>query len=441
MPKLPRFALIAVPLVCLAAVLVGSLPPIQTRLQIWTAEIGYALNPPDEIVFIPQEQRNQIEILVSGTLEALQPTETPSPTPDHTATPTQPGPTPTPTHTPTLTQTPTPVPESALISGMGYQTQRGLWNYCGPANLAMNLTFWGWETTREQVGTILRGGDPKARVGDKNVMPYEMANYVSFQTGLGVVTRMGGNLDLIKSLVAAGYPVIVEREDTLQDIGWVGHYLTIYGYDDAAGEFISNDTYHGEGKRYTYEFILDSWRPFNYTFLVVYPRERETDLMRILGPFADNEWSIRHALEIAQQEAAVMSGLAAYYAWFNVGTSYVNLFDYGPASVAYDTAFSLYGQILDDIPSNLRPWRMMWYQTGPYFAYYYTGRYQDVFNLADTTLNAMNTPILEESFYWRGLAREALGDYGGALADLQTSVNLNPNFGPGWSEIERMTGG
>ena len=37
--------------------------------------------------------------------------------------------------------------------------------------------------------------------------------------------------------------------------------------------------------------------------------------------------------------------------------------------------------------------RMMWYQTGPYFAYYYSARYQDVINLANTTLNdTISTP-------------------------------------------------
>jgi tetratricopeptide (TPR) repeat protein len=81
---------------------------------------------------------------------------------------------------------------------------------------------------------------------------------------------------------------------------------------------------------------------------------------------------------------------------------------------------------------------MMWYQTGPYFAYYYTGRYVDVLTLADQTLEAMTKPILEESFYWRGLAKEALGDVAGAVADLTTSVALNPNFAPGWAQLARL---
>jgi tetratricopeptide (TPR) repeat protein len=88
-----------------------------------------------------------------------------------------------------------------------------------------------------------------------------------------------------------------------------------------------------------------------------------------------------------------------------------------------------------------RPWRMMWYQTSPYFAYYYTGRYFDIITLADQTLDSMTEPILEESFYWRGLAKEALGDIPGAIEDLQTSVNLNPNFGPGIGQLQRIQGG
>jgi tetratricopeptide (TPR) repeat protein len=81
----------------------------------------------------------------------------------------------------------------------------------------------------------------------------------------------------------------------------------------------------------------------------------------------------------------------------------------------------------------------MWYQTWPYWAYYYSGRYQDVINLADTTLNdTISEPVLEESLYWRALAREALGDLDGAIADFRQSVILNPSFSPGWDQLARL---
>ena len=54
-------------------------------------------------------------------------------------------------------------------------------------------------------------------------------------------------------------------------------------------------------------------------------------------------------------------------------------FEYGQSALAYDTSFTLYNAL----PVADRPYRIMWYQTGPYKAYYYTSRYQDVITLAD----------------------------------------------------------
>lgn len=429
MSRHAKIAVITVPAACLLILLIAMLPPVRTRLQVWSAEIQLALNPPEEVVFIPQEQQNQIDIFVSATMQALNaPSETPSPT---MIAETPSGPTSTPTHTPTPTMTPTPLPGAAQITGMKFQSQNGLWNSCAPTALAVNLSFWGPDVTRNEVATVVRGGSPKDREDDKNVMPYELEEYVREETNLRMLVRSGGTLDVLKALIAAGYPVVVEKEDTLQGIGWLGHYLTLTGFDDATQMFTSMDTYHGDGTKYSYEQIETSWRAFNFLFFFVYPPEDENTVLNILGPYANDEWATRHALEIAQQETTTKEGLALYYAWFNLGTSYVQLYDYGPASIAFDNAFNAYAQL----EKENRPYRMIWYQTGPYFAYYYTGRYQDVYDLATQTLDAMTKPILEESFYWRGLAREALGDIPGAIDDLRMSVALNPNFDPGWAQL------
>jgi tetratricopeptide (TPR) repeat protein len=50
----------------------------------------------------------------------------------------------------------------------------------------------------------------------------------------------------------------------------------------------------------------------------------------------------------------------------------------------------------------------------------------------------MQKPGLEESLYWRGLAREQTGDLEGAIADLKKSVELNPNFTAGYEQLERL---
>jgi len=82
---------------------------------------------------------------------------------------------------------------------------------------------------------------------------------------------------------------------------------------------------------------------------------------------------------------------------------------------------------------------VLWYQTGPYFAYYYTSRYGDVINLATQTLENMSEPVLEESYYWRGLAREALGDVSGAIGDYRTSVQMHPGFEPAMAQLNRLS--
>jgi tetratricopeptide (TPR) repeat protein len=80
----------------------------------------------------------------------------------------------------------------------------------------------------------------------------------------------------------------------------------------------------------------------------------------------------------------------------------------------------------------------MWYQTGPYKAYYYSGRYNEVINLATHTLANMSEPVLEESYYWRGLAREAVGDVPGAIEDLRAALNMHPGFEPALSQLRRL---
>ncbi len=90
------------------------------------------------------------------------------------------------------------------------------------------------------------------------------------------------------------------------------------------------------------------------------------------------------------------------------------------------------------IPKEERPWRMLWYQTGPYFAYYYTGRYQDVLDLADGVLSITNEPVLEESYYWRGMAKLALGDNDGAIADFRKSEEVHPGFIPAIQQLNAL---
>jgi len=412
------------------ALALSFVPKIHTaiawRMEDLQTQIYYFFNPPGQVVFVPIQQSQ-------GTIT---PRLTSTPTPVTTA-----------QFTPTMSST--PVPQTVTLDGVTFVDQMHRWNYCGPANLAMALNYLGWTGTRDEVGAAIKPGEDNPSLDaiqrsqtDVNVMPYEMVDFVNDKTPYRALFRYGGSVDLLRSLIAAGFPVIAEKgiyqtlppENTMQ---WAGHYAFTTGYDDSMREFIWQDSYtpddsipyeqQGKNVRMGYDEYLQNWRAFNYVFIVVYQPEREAELYQVLGNWADESWADRKALDTAQQDASSLTGIDEFFAWFNIGTSYGLLTDYGQGALAYDKAFPLYNAL----PKKDRPFRIMWYQTGHYKAYYYTSRYQDVIRFADeleTTL--YNHRILEETLYWRALAEASLGLYDNAYADMRKAVHYHPGFQP-----------
>jgi len=404
-----------------------SLPPVWSRVSYYAnkvyTEIFYKINPPQEVVFNPlQNTPDDVATAVQLTLQAENPAPTSTPQPTQAPTPTQ-----------------VPLPSSIYLQGVRPEAQ--MWNNCGPATLSMTLSFWGWTGNQEDTAAVLK---PNQR--DKNVMPYEMVDYVNTQTNLRAIERMGGDLYTIKALLNAGFPVLVEKGFEPENIakeGWMGHYNLVIGYDDAKQVFTTQDSYllvlvnpadraGTKGFEVSYEDMIKNWRAFNDVFIVVYPPDYENDVLNALGPLADETNAYQVAYDRAVAETTSLTDARdRFFAFYNVGTSLVNLKDYEGAAAAYDTAFSIY----PSIDEQHRPYRMLWYQTGPYFAYYYSARYQDVINLATTTLNAESEHILEESYHWRALAEDALGDRQAAVADLRNALRVHPGFGPSYEQL------
>jgi hypothetical protein len=389
------------------------------RISALQAHIKYAISPPEEAVFTPNPT---VVAMVQNTLDAYTPTATVTPNAAPTATATL---------TPTPSPVPTTIPGSVQLAGVRHEYQK--WNNCGPANLSMALSFWGWDGDQRPIAEFVK---PNPR--DKNVMPYELANFVEDGTGLKVITRVGGDIELLKKFIAAGFPVLVEKgfEGPGFD-GWMGHYEVLTGYDDEKRLFTAQDSYIMPDLPVDYDKLELYWRHFNYTYIVIYPPDREAEVFALLGPHVDEAYSFQYAAQLASDEIFQLSGRPLYFAWFNRGTNLKSLQDYAGAAAAYDEAFQIDAQLAISDPE-YRAWRMLWYQTGPYFAYYYSGRYYDVVSLADFTIYNMSEPSVEESFYWRGLAREAQGDVAGAIEDFERALKWHPDWEPALAQLRRL---
>jgi len=322
---------------------------------------------------------------------------------------------------PTVPPSPTPLPTlpvSHTLDGLRYEPQS--WNNCGPATLAMGLSYWSRAETQREIAQALKP-DPE----DKNVSPEEMAEYVR-TLGLEAVIRVGGDLEHLRRLVAAGFPVIVETWYVRDARDQLGHYRLIIGYDDDTRRFLTYDSLHGPDILIGYEELDELWQVFNRVYLVAYPPGRAADLAAVLGADTDEQAGIVRALETARLEILhPQASCVAYadcadaetFAWFNLGSSLVALGEYEEAAAAYDRA-----RVLG------LPYRMLWYQFGPYQAYHAAGRYEEVIALADATLGVATN--LEESYYWRGMARLAQGDAEGARTDFEAALRWHEEWSP-----------
>ena len=250
------------------------------------------------------------------------------------------------------------------------------------------------------------------------------------QTAVSAVSRVNGDLDLLKTLIANGFPAMIEVGlDPPGEVAWLewyGHYLLAAGYDDTKQALWVYDSLvwdsvdpllanSPEGRSYGYDELATYWPHFNSSFVVFYEPEREAELAVIVGETWDEAKMWEQSLVDAQLTLA--NDQTSAFSWFNLGTAFNALGQYKEAAKAFDKAREIG-----------LPWRMMWYQFGPYQAYYEVGRYQDVRDLANITLAAR--PYFEESFYWRGVASIALGADGSGRADLLAANEFNPWFKP-----------
>jgi tetratricopeptide (TPR) repeat protein len=397
------FVFLAVLLVL--AVLVYQIPTVKDRLA-WRRErlLAYwnGVIHPAQAMPTPLPQPSLT--LPAATATATTPTATPTPV---TPTATQPGP------TETAIPTPTPLPEAVSLPAPAWEKQDI--NNCGPAALTMYLRMYGWSGDQFAVSDVI-----KPVREDRNVNPEELIYWVRNYAGwLNAEFRVGGDIDLLKHLLAVGIPVMIEESFHFEepywpnDDLWAAHYQLLTGYDDATHTFTGQDSYYGADQSIPYDVLDENWRIFNRVYILVYPPAMEETVKSLLGPAWEMDASRQRALEVSQAE--IEKNPQDAYAWFNLGSNQVYFEQYAEAAHSYDEARKLG-----------LPQRMLRYQFGPFFAYFHAFRNDDLLALAEYALQ--RTPNSEEAMLWRGWGRYRDGDTLGAREDWENALQANPNF-------------
>jgi tetratricopeptide (TPR) repeat protein len=396
MSRKARSILIALAGLLALGALIYQMPAVKSRLA-WRIEVFqiYVKNVVDPVDPVPT---------------ALPITPNPTSTPASTQTAAAQLP---PSITPTATFPPLPVQVSMTSPPFEKQTP----NNCGPATLSMALHMYGWEGDQSDISAVV-----KPVLQDRNVNPEELRYYVRTQAGwLNLEYRVGGTIEILKRLLAANYPVVVESVTALDpgdalgptDDLWAAHYLLLTGYDDSRQEFTVQDSYHGPDLTVSYAQLEKDWKPFNNLYLVIYFPQYEEEVKTLLASDWDPGLNRQRTLDSTQ--TALASPSADAFDWFNYGSNLVYFERYEEAALAYDKARELG-----------LPLRMFRYQFGPFLAYFHSGRNDELIALADYAIDV--TPMSEEAWLWLGYGFYRKGDNAGALKAWQRADSINPNF-------------
>lgn len=284
------------------------------------------------------------------------------------------------------------------------------WNNCGPTTLTMGLSYYGYTQDQTAAANYL-----KPHREDKNVSPWEMVQYVNEATSIRALQRVGGNLQLIRSLLAAEFPVVVEKGfEPDPDEGWMGHYLLLIGYNDADGYFYTYDSYMGHGNfqglHEPYNRITNYWWHFSNAFIVIYTPEREAELLQLLGDYADP--NVAYQQVAVEAQTRLQSNPDDAWSWFNVGDALTMLGQYEQATSFFEIA----------LEKGL-PWRTLWYRHTPLEAFYQSGRFDLVLEL--TAVNLENTTYVEEWHYYQGMVWASRGNTDEARRHFQRALQYN----------------
>ncbi len=341
-----------------------------------------------------------------------------TPKPVSTITPTvataSPVPTTAPSATPTATPAAAPAQPAVMLTNIAHYWQT--WNNCGPATLAMDLSYFGSTLDQTAVAATLRPDKD-----DKNTRPDEMAAFAQSQ-GLHALVRVTGDPVRLKELLSNKVPVIIETWMEPKPNDGMGHYRLLVGYDDATREWIAYDSYDARGVdpnkpyagiRLPYDELPSLWHVYDNTYIVVYGDQAAPAIAAILGEDMTDQTIWQRAMSATEQDLKAQPRDA--FGWFNLGSELLALNRPTEAVQAYDAARQIG-----------LPWRMLWYQFGPFQAYYTTAHYDEVVALADATLKTADN--IEELYYWKGMALQAQGDRAGARQAWERAVQLNKNY-------------
>jgi len=159
--------------------------------------------------------------------------------------------------------------------------------YCGPASLEMLFDFYGLDIPQLEIADVARTSAAGTYTPDMvraahfsnlstsvgREMPGNVTGYTARELGYAAFEHSGFTFDELKSLIAAGYPIVVCTT-------W--HYRVVAGYNSTHVTF--QDSYYGEMLNMTWEAFDRDWDYSNHWGLFVSPWNIDVSIPQNVSP-------------------------------------------------------------------------------------------------------------------------------------------------------------
>lgn len=292
------------------------------------------------------------------------------------------------------------VPSYFAVSGVPWTGQ--VWNNCGPANLAQVMNYWGWDGNQFDIESVIRPNQNDPHVGIA-----ELAGFAR-SAGLDVHVLEYADMHDLKSAVSSGKPVLVPTWHVDGDGEQMGHYRTVYGYDDNVSVVFIRDTLEGPDVVMAYSDFKHLWAVFDCRILIVSSgTEPEPD------PKWNGEFQVSGSVPLLTNLPNKEQATA------------LELFAKGVEAYALGNPERAVAMI-ELSRSRYLPWRIWWYRPEALAAYISLGQFHTVLDITGKALRSY--PYSEELFYWRARAFDGMGESGKALEALSESNELRAGW-------------
>ncbi len=168
----------------------------------------------------------------------------------------------------------------------------------GAAILSAAFRYWNVPENQYHISRRIHPDMQDPDISFSELQSYAKENYPQFYA----FTRINGDKNTLIELLQAEIPPVIRVRRKLNYPFWLkddrfsAAYLLINGYDSVSDTFSYQDTSKGNNLSVSAETLMADWYPFQRTYLVLYPEEKDQDVKDILSENYYEELNLQRAL-------------------------------------------------------------------------------------------------------------------------------------------------